>query len=144
MIRAKPIVIKCKKCNKEFMDFASAHRKYCSQKCAEGVNIKRGVLNNRYVHGKSGSKEMIMRKNLMRKYGITLEQKEHMLRTQNGVCAVCGILIGITGRDSHIDHSHLTGKIRQLLCSGCNCGLGNFKESIDALQGAINYLRRWL
>ena len=39
-----------------------------------------------------------------------------------------------------VDHNHITGKIRGLLCSSCNVGLGVFKDSPDLLRKAIKYL----
>jgi len=39
-----------------------------------------------------------------------------------------------------VDHNHSTGKIRSLLCQGCNHGIGHFKESITLLKRAIKYL----
>ena len=38
------------------------------------------------------------------------------------------------------DHSHKTNKVRDLLCSQCNLGLGHAKDSIDLLNKAIKYL----
>jgi len=41
-----------------------------------------------------------------------------------------------------MDHNHETGKFRGMLCNHCNRGLGNFKDNINNLQAAINYLQR--
>lgn len=41
----------------------------------------------------------------------------------------------------HLDHCHITGKIRGFLCSNCNTGLGLFKDNINLLESAIKYLR---
>jgi hypothetical protein len=40
----------------------------------------------------------------------------------------------------NIDHCHTTGKVRGLLCNGCNTGIGMFKESIPALLKAADYI----
>lgn len=73
--------------------------------------------------------------------GITLEQYEEMLKNQNGVCCICNH-ISEDGRQLCVDHCHNTGKIRGLLCNKCNAGIGFFKDRIDVLSSAINYLQK--
>lgn len=41
-----------------------------------------------------------------------------------------------------MDHDHKTGKFRGMLCNLCNRGLGNFKDNIDVLEKAIEYLKK--
>jgi hypothetical protein len=41
-----------------------------------------------------------------------------------------------------VDHDHVTGDPRELLCSFCNHGLGNFKDSVQLMQVAIAYLEK--
>lgn len=45
-------------------------------------------------------------------------------------------------KDVHLDHCHTTGKFRGNLCENCNLGLGRFKDSIDNLNKAIDYLQK--
>jgi hypothetical protein len=52
-----------------------------------------------------------------------------------GVCAICG-----RADPEHVDHSHETGAVRGILCFNCNGGLGQFRDSIDALHAAAAYL----
>jgi hypothetical protein len=73
----------------------------------------------------------------LKKYGLTLEQHETLLQRQDGVCAICH---NSFGRYIHIDHDLSTGKIRGLLCHGCNVGLGHFKDRPDLLRSAALYL----
>jgi len=91
---------------------------------------------------------------LKRKYGITLEERERMLKRQNYRCLICGIFEaelpkkryknGILKPDIlNIDHCHATGKICGLLCCKCNRLLGNAKENIEILQKAIAYLTHY-
>jgi len=75
-------------------------------------------------------------------YGITFEQYESMVLAQNGRCAICRTdKPGGRGR-WHIDHCHIQDQVRELLCHGCNVGLGSFKDDPARLQAAIAYLER--
>lgn len=56
-------------------------------------------------------------------------------------CAICGGVQNGKGR-LHVDHCHEQGLFRGFLCSGCNCGLGLFKDDVGVLQQAIDYLIR--
>lgn len=76
---------------------------------------------------------------LKRDYNLTLEQYELMLKEQNGVCYLCNALPN--KKLLAVDHCHKTNKVRKLLCSSCNTALGLFKDNIDVLNKAINYLK---
>lgn len=73
------------------------------------------------------------------KYGITPEDFKQMFETQQGKCAICNEEPK-TKRGLHVDHDHETGKVRGLLCHGCNVALGSFKD-VTLLNKAIEYLR---
>jgi hypothetical protein len=74
-------------------------------------------------------------------YGFTYEEYEKILDDQKGCCAICKSRIGnAAGKRLFVDHCHDTLKVRGLLCSQCNMGLGLFKDSPTLLQKAINYL----
>jgi len=77
---------------------------------------------------------------LKRKFGISIEDYETMFRNQNCGCAICGEPISIDGTSLAVDHCNETKKIRGLLCSLCNRGLGLFKHSSILLTKASNYL----
>ena len=81
------------------------------------------------------------RRNIKKFYGISVEQYESMFRAQNGVCAICSCL-NISGRRLAVDHNHVTGNIRGLLCSRCNTGIGQARESVDILKKTIAYLEK--
>lgn len=68
--------------------------------------------------------------------------KTQMIVEQNNKCFTCNKEFK-NSRDSHLDHNHKTMRIRKVLCSGCNTGLGLFKENINVMQEAINYLIKW-
>ena len=73
------------------------------------------------------------------KYGLNSEQFDAMIAAQSNSCAICGDqMIGL--RNRHVDHCHTTSKVRGLLCLPCNLGLGYFKDNIERLRKAIDYL----
>lgn len=77
----------------------------------------------------------------LKPFGITLDEYHEMQKRQSGKCAICGAEIGdVKGNRLYIDHNHKTGKVRGLLCSSCNLGIGKFYDRIDLLQNAIKYL----
>lgn len=77
----------------------------------------------------------------LKKYGITIEEYNSLLEKQNGKCAICGAAIGDnSGNRLYVDHNHKTGKVRGLLCSACNFGIGKFKDSPELLKKAAIYL----
>jgi hypothetical protein len=78
---------------------------------------------------------------LTKLYGLSKEQYDLMLSEQNHSCYICGIKdIDCPKSVLHVDHDHSTGKIRGLLCHHCNTGLGHFKDNVELLQKAIEYL----
>ena len=78
-----------------------------------------------------------------RKFGITVEEYSNLISIQNNSCAICkkhkDVFEG-RGKNFHIDHCHTSGKVRGLLCSHCNTGLGQFKDNIQSLENAIQYI----
>lgn len=73
---------------------------------------------------------------------ITHEEYEQLLKQQDGRCAVCSTDTNQFGKGMCVDHCHSTGKIRGLLCTECNLGLGYFKDKIELLENAKKYLDR--
>ena len=72
----------------------------------------------------------------LRKYKITESDYYAILETQNSVCAICNQEMMVV----NIDHCHSTGKVRGLLCTSCNTGIGKLKDNVKILQSAIEYL----
>lgn len=71
-------------------------------------------------------------------YGITKDEYNNLITNQENKCLICNK--NFTEKNVHVDHCHTTGKIRGLLCSKCNQGIGLFNESIDLIKKAIIYL----
>lgn len=80
---------------------------------------------------------------LLAKFGLTLEQYNVMKAAQNNRCAICGDEELPTWKKClAVDHDHDTGQVRELLCGSCNNGLGKFRDDPELLTVAAMYLRR--
>lgn len=77
---------------------------------------------------------------LQHSYGLSLADYFDLRAKQNGGCAACGRKpeddLGL-----HVDHNHQTGKVRGLLCSGCNTALGLLREDTKAIRGLLEYIK---
>lgn len=97
---------------------------------------------------RAASKAYNRKRNVEKKYGIPLADFTARLETQRGLCGICktdisGSWVTPTGKQytkAAIDHCHSTGRVRGLLCSPCNAGLGSFKDNIQSLLAAAQYL----
>lgn len=78
-------------------------------------------------------------KHRLKRFGLTPEQYDKLLLAQMGACAVCS---RTEKRKLAVDHDHSTGKIRGLLCTRCNNGLGAFNDNTDLLNAAIVYINK--
>lgn len=147
---------KCATCKEtksvgEFNRLGNRYQPYCracQNKYLADVREKRRESGESVVINR---KEYFTRKRwrkLFAKYGLTKEQYESLLAEQNGVCAICKK--PEQERDGQrksllelsVDHDHVTGKVRGLLCRQCNIGLGRLCESVEVLQSAIDYLKK--
>lgn len=70
------------------------------------------------------------------RYDLTPEQVEQMAAYQADCCAICGI----KPKRLVIDHCHSSGKVRALLCHGCNLALGQIEKKDDWLEKAMAYI----
>lgn len=91
-----------------------------------------------YAHGKRW-------KYIERTYGLTRNQFESLLKSQGNVCAICHGIPEGKGRCGqwNIDHDHVTGKVRGLLCWSCNSALGYAKDSPGVLRACAEYLEHY-
>ena len=82
-----------------------------------------------------------MRQRTLAKYGLTPEQFDALLDAQGRACAICK-----TDQWGHqgpqIDHCHVVGEVRGLLCQLCNVGLGHFRDDPVVIATALDYVRR--
>lgn len=121
--------------------------RYCLD-CRSKPEAERKTLASRLQYEKNRLQNSIR----MRCYnhGITKDEFLSMLEKQNNACAICSLPFSFEARGKGsqssrpcVDHNHETGKVRGLLCSLCNTGLGSYKDREDLLFAAIEYLRQY-
>jgi hypothetical protein len=118
---------------------------YCAPKCrsldwARGNAAKRKATILKY-ESKPENKERKRertRKATLAKYGLSDLEFGQMLDRQTGRCLGCGQYID--RGTARIDHDHETGKVRGLLCDGCNWTLGHARDNREHLYRLAAYL----
>lgn len=79
---------------------------------------------------------------LMKMFGIGLEEYNAMFAAQGGCCAICQRHQSEFKRALATDHDHASGKVRSLLCSPCNSALGHMQDDPERMERAAVYIRR--
>jgi hypothetical protein len=135
----------CTKCNQEKTiscfspgkNYADGYKTGCKE--CNNTWTRNWYDNNQEEIKQKYSYEKNKNQKLKRIFGISYDEYLNMLAAQNNCCAICGTDTP-GARAFAVDHCHDTGKIRGLLCSKCNTGIGNLKDDIDLLKRAIQYL----
>jgi hypothetical protein len=70
-----------------------------------------------------------------RMYGLAPAQFDALVAQQGGMCKLCR-----SKSATYVDHDHITGEVRGVLCPGCNAGLGLLGDTSEGLQAGIDYL----
>jgi len=79
---------------------------------------------------------------LRRKYGITYDEYMQMAEDQGFCCEVCKTHKDELGSQGLcVDHCHTTGRVRALLCQGCNSAVGYVKENALTAERLVEYIR---
>lgn len=112
--------------------------KYRQNESGNGEGIRRSL----YRKYREGNNRAVKNHRLRNWYGITIDQYEQMIKSQDGLCAICSKILDL-GRGTHLDHWHSGDqRIRQVLCNFCNSGLGMFKEDKETMLKAVAYLEK--
>lgn len=127
--RAEPR--ECPVCGETFkpMQKRGVGKTYCSTSCQRRANY----LRTRLWHAKN-------------KYRLSEEEYNALYASQKGLCLICKQAENVKDRRTEkqkklaIDHCHNTGKIRGLLCSRCNLGIGCMKDDPERLRAAALYI----
>lgn len=81
-----------------------------------------------------------MLKNRLKYYEITPEEYLEMIKLQDNKCKLCFKSPPTSRRPLVVDHNHVTGKVRGLLCYGCN-RLMVLIDNAELLKRALAYAK---
>ena len=109
----------------------SVYRTYCKKCAVKMVQVKRREDKNwwRKYH-------------LKKHFNMSMDDFDMMLSEQNYKCAICDneFDMDVHGKQPNLDHCHITGEVRKILCFNCNTGIGKFNDDPVLIKKAYKYL----
>jgi hypothetical protein len=124
------------------------YNEWCRQDRIKNPDKYRKYEENKII--KYGKKKFVTQ-DIINFYKISLEDYEKMFEVQKNLCVICKNVETRMGRSGEVarlcvDHCHTCKEndkpnIRGLLCHSCNTAIGKFKDNIELLENAINYLK---
>jgi hypothetical protein len=119
---------------------------YWCKGCEYQANKKRYIAKPKRIvipKEKDSIKLDALKRMLKFRYNITHQEYTEMYDLQNHSCKICNTSNSLGGKDGlQVDHCHITGKVRALLCPNCNTLLGSCNDNIDRLESCILYLKQ--
>lgn len=102
------------------------------------------IINHYHKGLKLKKRETPRHRRVRMKYGIVGDEYEKLLNAQDHKCAICGKPFDDHSKSlrPHVDHDHITGEVRGVLCFKCNIGIGQFGDDPTLVQRALNYLTK--
>ena len=85
-------------------------------------------------------KEQALKSRLKRLYNMTLEEYNTLLISQNYSCKICGKSSEEENKALSVDHCHINGKVRGLLCDRCNKFIGAMNDDAALINRCVKYL----
>jgi hypothetical protein len=151
----------CEYCGKEFVIKNIKTKRFCSRLCKNRCLSKRNQkLKRKSYKGVKlcvycGKEFFSTRKShiccshpcstkvaqLSRDFGLTITKYNALIEKQEGKCPVCGVHQRDLKITLCVDHNHGTGKVRGLLCSNCNIGLGLIGDTLEKAERLVQYLK---
>lgn len=132
---SQPICLTCKEGRRVRREATKARQEAAEQKRnSPEEREKRNIIQRE----KNKNPETRAKKNkyqITNRFGLLSEQYDGFINRQQGRCAICDVLTPLA-----VDHDHVTGKIRGMLCRPCNVALGMLKDSPDILERARDYI----
>lgn len=125
---------RCKECE------ALSTKQYTAKRRKEASEIIR-ERKREWARKNPQSVQRTTRRKFLRKIGVEhIEDTLLWLESLPKICSICGLHEHEHHQKLAVDHCHKTNKIRGLLCSNCNQGLGKFQDDVNLLEKAKEYL----
>ncbi len=134
----------CRTCKKE-KPLEEFHKKYKDKEIRRHqCNDCQKVAHKKYA---DSNRDNIRNKDLIRRYGISLVIQRKIIDDQKGCCFICGRKLKLKGKRANlspqVDHCHLTGKVRGVLCRPCNMNVvPHFEKHPERMDNLKEYLTR--
>src|SRR6478609_3622906 len=129
---------KCSKCKicKDISSFGkkSYNKDGLNHYCKECENAR-----GKNFYHKKGGKTKVKFNSILRNYGLNKDQYLKKFENQQYRCSICSKALKID-KNSHIDHNHETGQIRDILCNSCNFILGIIEINILKIENFMGYI----
>lgn len=134
----------CEICGTDFQPYHSKQKVCPAKSCRKEASNKRVRKFMKTEKGKALRKrnnESVPTQAAKRKYhassrfGITAEEYNDWFLKAGHECELCGSTTKLA-----LDHDHVTGKIRGVLCVNCNTSIGKLGDSVEGLRKALSYL----
>ena len=132
---------RCRTCDitKPLDDFYKTGRKNGDERAYECKECAKARVKKRNQDDPDRARD----RHLRRTYGISLADFNRMVVSQGNRCACCGTdKPGGKHNRWNVDHDHVTGVVRELLCKDCNIVLGLVEDSAEHLQRLIEYVAK--
>lgn len=120
----------------------AASRRYHDEQRTNPAYLRRMASRNKAARDANPEAHFYARLRVV--YGLTRTQYDEMLVKQGGVCAACERPEKVKMRGKlkrlSVDHCHRSGRVRGLLCAGCNAGIGHFRDDPALLRKVATWL----
>ena len=131
----------CKACQKLYMqEYQEKNREKLRKQNREAYWQNKEWHHKYHKNWRKHNARLVRNTNYKRKFGITIDDFDEILKKQGGACALCG-KHEWNGKRISVDHDHNSGKVRGLLCNRCNTALGALGDTVESIEKVLQYLK---
>lgn len=132
----------CRECYRAYnQTYRAENLEAARARAREWVNTHAEQARTSNANYRNSEQGLFMRdeRKMMQLYGLTVQERDALFEKQGRRCACCRNDTP-SGRGWHIDHDHVTGAVRGILCFKCNTGIGMLGDNVEGVCAASAYL----